>query len=142
MQREIATGIGSVCLLGLCLWPLSAVIAPEPSSELLRYMAALGGTFAIAYAIELSSVVRGLRFRGSDQEAYLGVIISTGLCGLLSIGLSLAVSERAALKHWAPLDQIAFSFSIGSLVLLGLIIVLLPALAYDRKRLTHLDPDD
>jgi hypothetical protein len=50
---------------------------------------------------------------------------------LLGIGVSLALSERAAAHHWIWLDAIGFGFAVGSLTMLGLTVVRQPTSTHE-----------
>jgi hypothetical protein len=133
MRRGFVTGLAVIALLGLALWLPLAVLAERVSAELLRYMAAIGATLLIAYAIEMSAVVRVDYVRTPIRENWIGFIVGIGFCGLMAIILSLALGERAV-KHWLWADQAAFAFAAGALFMLGLLVTLLPSLHYEWLR--------
>jgi hypothetical protein len=118
----------------LCIGSAVARLAERPSPELLRYMAAIGATFLIAYAIEFSAVVRDAYRRSAKRESWIGSAVGFGAAGLFAIVASLALAERAEVQHWGWLDSGVFAFSIVALCLLGMLLVALPALAYDWWR--------
>jgi len=96
----------------------------------------------IAYAIELSALVRSLGLKGPSQENFVGGIIGAGACGLVATVVCLALGERVASTQWTAADEFAFAFAAASLLLLGLAIAILPLLAYEWLRKDHLDPRD
>jgi hypothetical protein len=134
MRRGFVTGLVVISLLGLCLcWGL-AILAAEPSAELLRYMAAIGATLLIAYAIEMSAVVRADYVRSPLRESWIGFVVGLGVCGLAAIVVSLALGERSEAHDWLWVDQGAFAFATGALFMLGVLVTLLPSLHYEWLR--------
>lgn len=121
-------------VISLCFLPALAQLAEFPSEELLRYMAAIGATLLIAYAVETASVARSPFIRSETRENWIGAIIGGGSCGFLGIVVALALAERAKVDHWTWIDEVAFSFAAGSLLLLGAFVVALPYLAYEWSR--------
>lgn len=113
-----------------------------PSAELLRYLAAIGATLLIAHAVEASAAVRASRGRGAAEETWVGYFVGAAGGGLLGIALALGLAERAEVGHWTWLDELAFAISIGSILMLGLLIAGLPYLAYEWTRQSHLNDED
>jgi hypothetical protein len=119
-------------------WYLFARVAERPSAELLRYMAAIGATFLIAYAVECSAPMRERRRLSRRQKNWVGNVTGAGAAGMLGIIVALALAERAEVGHWTSLDALFLSFAAGSLILLGFLVVFLPTVAYEWSQL---DPD-
>ncbi len=134
MRRGSITGLALIVGLGLVLWPITAALAERPSAEFLRYMAGIGATLLIAYAIEMSAVVRGDHVRTPVRENSIGGIVGIGVSGLMAIAASLALAERAEVGHWLWADRAVFAFATGALLMLGLVVTLLPAFHYEWLR--------
>jgi hypothetical protein len=134
MRRGSLLGVAVTVGLGLSLWPIGAAVAEKPSAELLRYMAGIGATLLIAYAIEMSAVVRTEYVRSSMRENWIGFIVGIGVGGLMAVAVALGLAERAEVNHRLWVDQALFAFATGGLLMLGLIVTLLPALHYEWLR--------
>jgi hypothetical protein len=122
----LVTGVSLMTAAGL------GFVAPRPSDSLLRSLAEIGAALLIAYAIEISWLVRASRARPlAEREARLGVFVGLGAAGLLGIALALAIAEPASEHHWTRLDEIAFAWAIVSLGMLGLVVVLQPLITHE-----------
>ena len=129
-----------VIAFGLFLSVGLSSIAEQPSAELLRYMAAIGSTLLIAYAIEFASLLRDPRPRSWKREVAVGAVVGIAGCGLAGIVLSLALGERAEVHHWSALDELLFGLASCSLFFLAWAVVLLPLDAYEQS-VERSDPD-
>lgn len=127
---------------GLCFWPSLSGLTDHPSGELLRYMAGIGATLLVAYAIEVSTVVRANYARRARLANWVGAVVGVGSCGLVAILVSLALAERADVRHWGRVDDGVMAFAAGSLTLLGISIVLMPLLHYEWLHAPVEEPDD
>jgi hypothetical protein len=101
----------------------------KPSEGFLQSLAQIGATLLIAYAVETGWFVKATTARGADHDWWLGFMIGTGAAGLGGIGLALGLSERLIAGHWIWADKLLFGWSLGSLTLLGCLIVSLPDLS-------------
>jgi Kef-type K+ transport system membrane component KefB len=141
MARGFASALVAFAFTGLLARWLLAVLAARPSGELLRDMAVIGATLLIAYAIEMSAVVRVERVRTPNRENWIGFVVGSGVSGLIAIIISLGLAERAEVNHWIWLDQAAFAFAAMAFLGLGLLVALLPWLHYEWSRPEAPDDD-
>jgi hypothetical protein len=126
----------------LCAF-LAATVSIQPSDSFLQSVAQIGATLLIAYAVETSWAVKISGALSSDQR-WMGFIMGIGAAGLGGIALALALSERVVADHWSWVDEFMFGWVVGSLTILGCLIVSLPDLtdSWARKiRRGTLDDD-
>jgi hypothetical protein len=118
--------------LAILLWVAFEMWSVDPTPGVLSSLAEIGATLLIAYVIEISWLVRASRTRRlEERESRLGALTGVGYAGLLGIGASLALSERATAHHWTWLDGLGFGFAVGSLAMLGLMVVMQPMLTHE-----------
>jgi hypothetical protein len=142
IQKGVAGSSASILFIGICLFPALSVVAPEPSPDLLRSIAAIGATVWIGWAIQAAIALGAPHSRGPTQEAFVGTIVGTSACGLLGIIIALSLAERADVRHWLWLDQLAFSLAASSLIFVGICIALLAYFIYEWSRQDRIDPPE
>jgi hypothetical protein len=120
--------IGLNLLIALLFWLMVIWASFEPREGFLQALAQIGGTLLIAYAVEVGWIVKASTARGAAHDWWIGFLIGTGAAGLGGIGLALALSERVIAGHWIWIDQFLLGWSLGSLTVLGCLIVSLPDL--------------
>jgi hypothetical protein len=123
-----AAVIGALAAL---FWLTLRSWAPRPSADLLQTMAQIGATLLIAYAVEMSWLLKTSQKRGPNRENWIGFVVGLGGCALIGIVISLGLAERSAVNHWIWLDEWVFSLAVGSLTMLGIVVVLLPDFIYN-----------
>lgn len=142
LQQGVAWAALSIAFTAACLWPTLSAVAELPSPALLRYMAGIGATLLVAYAVESASAVKASRIRSPKQENWIGAIVGAAASGVVGIGISLSLAERARVGHWGWFDDLAFAFAVSSLIFLALFVVLLPLLSYEELRGALRDEED
>jgi hypothetical protein len=101
---------------------------------MLRDLAQIGATLFVAYAVEVSWLEKVSPVQTAARERWIGIVLGVGACGLLGIIVSLGLAERAAVGHWAWLDEIAFAGVSASLGLLAMVVALCPLLVHEWNR--------
>lgn len=110
------------------------------SDPALSDIAQIGATLLVAYAIEMSWVVKESRTRGSEREGWVGFVTGIGLCSAAGIVLAVAfVGKTGPTSFLEALGGVWMLFSLG---FLGLLVAMLPYLLYELARAVHIDPDD
>jgi len=101
----------------------------NPSRELLRTIAGIGGGFFLAYVIEATWLAE--RFSNSARnEKLLGVMTGLAVSGLAGVILALVLSEAASGATLSRSQDFYFWWSVVSLGFLGLLVALQPALVH------------
>lgn len=113
-----------------CYFIFSSI--PAASAEMLRTLALIGASFVIAYAVEAAWLVSNVEMT-EDHEEWLGFLVGIGIAGLLSIAIALLLAEHRALGHRDAIDDLGLGWVVGSLTILGILLILQPLLA-DRFR--------
>lgn len=116
--------VGAFTLAGYFV--LSSI--PAASPEMLRTLALIGASFVLAYAVEAAWLVTNVELT-EDHEEWLGFLTGVGVAGLLAIAFALLLAEHRALGHRNAIDDLGLGWIVGSLAILGGILVLQPLLA-------------
>lgn len=114
----------------LALLPIVDVLDLGPSPELLRALAQVGATLLIAYAVEVSWLLKVSSGRNGHRAGWVGYATGVGACGLLGLTLALVLSE-ADTSSLGLGSQFLLAWVAFSLALLGLLVALLPLLVYE-----------
>lgn len=111
-------GLGAVRVLG------------APSSELFRQIAQVGTGLFIAYSVAITAIVKAFVAEVDEPvpDGWLGYLVGVGSCGLVGMGIALALSEHRDAGHDNLLDAIGFGWVLTSTALLGLAVAGLPVL--------------
>lgn len=110
---------------------------PAVSPGLLDSLATIGAIFLAAYVVEVVWMVPRMG-RGEEFEEWLGFMVGSGVAGLLAIVVALLGAQHRVAGHSNSIDDLALSFVVVSLVILGGTLVAQPLLA---RRFADLDPD-
>ena len=109
------------------------------SDEALSDIAQIGATLLVAYAIEMSWVVKESPTRGSRREGWVGFVTGIGLCSAAGIALALAfIGKTGSTGLLGALGGVWMLFSLG---FLGLLVAMLPYLLYELARTIHVDDE-
>jgi putative flippase GtrA len=100
---------------------------PEPD-QTSASLAQIGATLLVAYAVQMSWVLKASRKRGSDRENWVGVTTGVGSCALLGIVVSLALAGHH--ESYNRLEAFAFGWAVVSSALLGIWIAFQPWAMY------------
>jgi uncharacterized membrane protein HdeD (DUF308 family) len=133
VRKGFAEGIAAIAVGSVFGAFGLAYVASRPTEGLLRSLAEIGATLLIAYAIEVSWIVRASsNSRALDErESRLGAFIGIGAAALTGIALALGLAERASVHHLIFLDEIAFGWVAVSFVALGAVVVLQPLFTHE-----------
>lgn len=124
------------------LLPLISSASVEPSAELLRALGQIGATLLIAYAVEVSWLLKVSRARSERRATWVGYVSAIGTFGLIGIALALALSEHGA-SSYSLIAQFALCVALFSLLLLGALVALLPLLVYEWAHASRTEyPDE
>jgi hypothetical protein len=129
MRRGLLIAFAWIASLTVCLIWMVDQTASEPSPGLCGTLAQVGATLLIAYAVEIAGFVKALRRRDGDQEKWLGFVTGIGACGLAGIGVALALGERTG--DLTMVQEIGFSWAIGTIGMLGVVATSIPYLMYE-----------
>jgi hypothetical protein len=129
MRRGLLTALALIASLTVSLVWMVDQIASEPSAGLCSSLAQVGATLLIAYAVEVAGFVKALRRRDGEQEKWLGFVTGIGACGLAGIGVALTLGERTG--DLTMVQEIGFSWAIGAIGMLGVVVTSIPYLMYD-----------
>ncbi len=123
---QAAFGVAGIAI-GVDL--LFSFFSASPSAALAGDLAQIGATLLVAYGVEISWAVKASRARGADHKIWIGFVAALALCGLVGIGVALALSDPHG-SLTTP-ERFLFSLSVGSIGLLGAVVALTPVIAYD-----------
>ena len=133
MRRGFAEG--AIGALGLWLAVLLGVaFVPPPSEQLLSDVAGIGATLLIAYAVEVTWLVKVSEVASLTREEWIGFVTSFGVAGLIGIAVALGLAEHLAAGHRNWLDHVGFAWVVSSLGLLGLSVAAQPLMTYEWLR--------
>lgn len=130
---------GVLGLCGACF--VLTLFIPVPSVRLFQSVAQIGATLLIAFAVELTWLVKASEIHSRRRETWIGFVSCLGLVGLSGIAASLAVVEHLAAGHENWLDRLAFAWVLSSFVVLGAVVALQPATVYAWRRAGSLESD-
>lgn len=98
-------------------------------------MSGIGVSLFLAYVIEATWLAQKVNLKTDDEsEVFLEVITGIAVCGLMSIGLMLILSEHPAKAPFLWVDIYFFWWSSISLFVLGFLVAVQPALAHELGR--------
>lgn len=123
---------GAIEAVGIVAW-LSAsltvftVLAPYPSAELLRDIVNLGVVLVLAYVVEATWLARRMVI-APDYRNRLGFITAIGVMGLIGVALGILLTAHLAAGHASWLDDLGLAWCLGSLSVLGGLVVTQPLL--------------
>lgn len=110
------------------------------SDEALSDIAQIGATLLVAYAIEMSWVVKESKVRGGKRENWVGFVTGIGLCGAFGIALAVGfVGYTGPSTFWGSLGAVWMLASVG---FLGLLVATLPYLLYELTHAIKVEYDD
>jgi hypothetical protein len=127
-QRGLAAAVAVVVVISALVFPAVSRFVHEPSATLCGNLAQIGATLLVAYALEMSWVLKISRRRSRGRENWVGVVSGFGLCALAGIGVALGLEDHAGFGTFA---QLAFSWSAASIGFLGALIAVIPVLVHE-----------
>ncbi|MET0558298.1 MAG: hypothetical protein ABW065_06465 [Solirubrobacterales bacterium] len=113
-------------------------LSVRPSAATLESTAQIGATLLVAYALEISWLIRASRRRPlAERQDRMGAFTTMGAAAALGIAISLALAEQSLRHDWTWLDRFGFGWVVVSLFVLGLMIVMQPWMTHE-----WIDEDD
>lgn len=135
-------GAGLLVVAGsLALLPLVNATDLTPTPGLLRSLAQIGATLLVAYAVEVSWLLKVSADRGESLASWIGYMTGIGASGLLGLALALLLSEHGG-DSLSLVAQYAVGWVLVSLFLLGLLVALLPLLVYESAHAAGTESPD
>jgi hypothetical protein len=101
----------------------------EPSANLFDMLAQVGVGLLIAYSVAMSGAVRR-----ESHEASLGYLCGAGAAGLIGVAACIALAEYRKAGHAGLLADLGLTWAVASILILGVVITMLPALTYEWKK--------
>jgi hypothetical protein len=133
-------GVKSVTLILLAALPLGvSFIVDRPATTEAGTVAQIGAAFLIAYGVETTWVVRETNLRSSSYQTWLGLVTGLAVCGLSGIVISAGLATDSGTS---VLCEIGFSWSCGSIFMLGAIVAVTPVLSYAWRHQLKTEFDD
>ncbi len=127
-QRGLTAAVAVVLVMSACAsLPVNRYMN-EPSATLCGNLAQIGATLLVAYALEMSWVLKISRRRSQGRETWVGVVSGFGLCALAGIAVALGLEDHVGFGTFA---QLAFSWSAASIGFLGVLIAIIPVLVHE-----------
>jgi len=85
--------------------------------ETAGFLAQIDATLLVAYAVQMSWVLKASRKRGANRENWVGLTTGIGFCALLGIIVALALAGHDESFNW--LEAFAFGWVVVATLLLG-----------------------
>lgn len=128
---------GAFLIAGVIIFTDNHLRLSDPA---LSDIAQIGATLLVAYAIEMSWVVKESRTRGDEREGWVGFVTGIGLGSAAGIALAVAfVGKTGPTSFLEALGAVWMLFSLG---LLALLVPMLPYLLYELARTVHNGSDE
>lgn len=136
MRKGIAEAVGTVVGLTALLTASNSLALGPPSADLLGALAQVGVGLLVAYSVAIAGVERDLGMRGlrGRHENWLGVTAGSGICGLIGVGLALALAAHREAGHANIIDEAGLWWIISSIAILGMMVAALPIASYEWRR--------
>lgn len=120
---------------------LAAIKAPQPSAELLRGIASLGGAMVLAYVVQAAWLVRESAPQ-DDQGKVVGFITGIGIAGFCGVVLALVLAEHRAAGHDNAIDTIGWAWIWASQGALAGVVLFQPLFVFQLLSGSKEDEDD
>jgi hypothetical protein len=128
-------GIGAISLIS-AIFSAAALLEPisAPSQEVFRSLTEVGIGMFLAFSIATAGA--GIRTGESidDHLNWLGTGCGIGVCGLVSIGTSVALAAHREAGHASSIDIIGVCWIGASVLAMGTLVALLPYAVYSWSR--------
>lgn len=144
-MSQLARGIAasSAFILGgsiaIALIIVGLDVRGELSDDALAAIAQVGATLLVAYAVEMSWLIKTSKVRGGNRENWVGFVVGIGLCSALGIVFAIAFIGQASTSFIEAFAATRMIFSLG---FLGLLVAFLPYVLYEWVHAIHTDYSD
>jgi hypothetical protein len=121
----------------LVLWvmvALATAFVPMPSDQLFRDIAQIGATLLVAFAVEVSWLLKVSDEDSRRREEWVGLVTSSGVSGLLGIAMALVLAGRLEAGYSGWVEHLVFAWVVASIGMLGAAVALQPLLTYSWRR--------
>lgn len=135
--------VAGACMLGgsvvVALMIVGLEVRSGISDDALGAIAQVGATLLVAYAVEMSWLIKASRTRGKDRENWVGFVTGIGISSAVGTGVAIALIGQ---KSTGFVEAFAGTWMIFSLGLLGLLVAFLPYFLYGWVHAIHTDYSD
>ncbi|MGN6276720.1 MAG: hypothetical protein ACTHNP_12440 [Solirubrobacterales bacterium] len=129
-QQGISLAAGWVLLWSLILAVINPALVRHLRQQTLSDVAQVGATLLVAYAVEMSWLVKRSLKRGGNTERWIGVVVGLGSSGVMGIIITLALVNHPV-GSLDLVERFAATWALFSLGLLALLIASLPYFLYE-----------
>jgi hypothetical protein len=130
--KGAADGVSAVVIAGLAATVAVTFGSVRPSAGTLRSASEICATLLIAYAIEVSWLIRASRRRDlEERESRLGAFTAVGAAAALAVLFSLILADRLEAGHWILIDDFGLGWVVASLFMLGIMVVMQPWMTHE-----------
>jgi hypothetical protein len=122
--------------------PAIGSYASNPPESLFGDLAQVGATLLVAYAVEVSWILKISIRRGRNEAHWVGITTGLGVCGVIGVAFALVLSAHgvAALSF---AEELIFGWTAASLGMLGFLVALLPFSVYEWSHAARTEyPDE
>lgn len=127
--------VGTVAVLAALLWLAAAAMSiADPSGQLLRDLAELGGALFIAFSIAFAGAATLEKSSADWQLDWVGTACGFGISGLIAIGAALGIAAYREAGHSGALDIIGLCWIVSAIGLMGFLVAILPFAAYSWQK--------
>jgi hypothetical protein len=124
-RRGIAEAVILMLGLSLLAWIVCAALDIRANAQTLRTLAQIGATLLVAYGVLAASIISAAQAEAPDKrKERLGALVGIGGAGLIGIAGALILSQRAWVTNPGCLEELAFGWTIGSLLMFLLFVAL------------------
>jgi|GEM_PF-6243022 len=119
--------IGIFLLFAIVLLISALALSIEhPSPQLFRDLTQVGAALFVAYAISIAAIRPMPEEKEDEHLSFLWALICIGFCGLVALGLGIALAAYREAGHESILDIAGLCWMIAALFLLGCCVAVYP----------------
>lgn len=131
-RTGLADGAASAGLVTAFFGVTMNLASLRPTPDMLQAAGQIGATLLVAYAIEISWLMRASRRRSlEEREVRLGAFTAIGAAAALGIAFSLVLTGRAEAGNWTAVDGLGAGWVAASLIWLGVLVVMQPWVTHE-----------
>jgi hypothetical protein len=142
-QRGALEGVfASLCGLTIA-WLVLPWIDSKPSATALEGLAQISATLLVAFAVLASQIIDSAGGRPSlEADLRLGAFAVISADAVIAIGVSLALADQVAGKHWTFLDELGYAWVVSAVLLVGIFVALQPIVTDSWRAPGHREASD